>query len=274
MPIALTPVRPYRVAERRDERAHQLAEAAGQRLERAVGAGDRRSGRGVHGARKARSRLPCCALGLDEAREQRADRQPIDVAGVDAGEQRLGEIGRRFVAEAPAHERADRFVGVVASRAARRAPRPCAACPATRRGACATNGPTRVGMPSTDAAGSGCSRPPRWMYASRGGLVGTSRSPRPSSSHSAMPSGFWISSESGPPSIVKPSTSSLRMTPPARGARFEDDERHAAPRQLVGGRRAPRSRRRRRRRRPRQPPHGHEDAFTASPRTSDLRASR
>src|SRR5262249_40400890 len=36
---------------------------------------------------------------------------------------------------------------------------------------------------------------------------------------SLMPSGFWISSASGPPSIVKPSISSLRMTPPARSAR-------------------------------------------------------
>ena len=48
------------------------------------------------GARNARSRLPCVALGFDEAREQRPHRQPVDVAGVDAGQQRFGQIGRRL----------------------------------------------------------------------------------------------------------------------------------------------------------------------------------
>ena len=144
----------------RDERAHHLAQAAGQRPERAVGD---RGAVAVLASRNARSRLPCVALGVDEARKQRADRQPVDVAGVDAGEQRLGEIGRRLRAEAPRHERADRFVRLVASRAGRTARRPCAACPATRTASCVTNGPMRVGMPRTDAAGSGCRRPPRWM---------------------------------------------------------------------------------------------------------------
>ena len=36
------------------------------------------------------------------------------------------------------------------------------------------------------------SRPRRWMNASRGGLVGTRRAPRPISSQSAMPSGFCV----------------------------------------------------------------------------------
>ena len=70
-----------------------------------------------------------------------------------------------------------------------------------------------------DAAGKACRRPRRWMYAMRGGLVATSRPPRPSSSQSAIAAGFCTSSESGPPSIVKPPTSSLKITPPARGAR-------------------------------------------------------
>ena len=93
--------------------------------------------------------------------------------------------------------------------------------------------------------GSGCSVPPRRMKASRGGLVGTSRSPRPSSSQSLMPSGFWTSSESGPASIVKPSTCSLRMTPPARALRFEQDERRCAA--LAARRPSPGPRCRRRR---------------------------
>src|SRR5262249_17182447 len=53
----------------------------------------------------------------------------------------------------------------------------------------------------------------------RGGFVVTSRPPRPSSSHSSIACGFWISSESGPPSIVKPPTCSLGITPPGRGVR-------------------------------------------------------
>ena len=54
------------------------------------------------------------ALGLDQAREERAHRETLDVAGVDAGEQRLGEVVDRFLAESPAHERGDRLVLVVA----------------------------------------------------------------------------------------------------------------------------------------------------------------
>ena len=59
--------------------------------------------------------------------------------------------------------------------------------------------------------------------------VGISRSPRPSSSQSLMPSGFCTSSESGPASIVKPSICSLRITPPSRAA-LEQHERHLLPR--------------------------------------------
>ena len=70
-------------------------------------------------------------FGFGEPREERAHRQAIDVAGVDAGEQRLREVGGGLGAEAPRHERADRFVAPSSRRAGRRAPRPCAACPAS-----------------------------------------------------------------------------------------------------------------------------------------------
>ena len=61
--------------------------------------------------------LPALPLGLEQPRKQRAHRQALDVAGVDAGEQRLGQVVDRLLAEAPPHERADRFV-VVATRGA------------------------------------------------------------------------------------------------------------------------------------------------------------
>src|SRR5207244_10210353 len=54
-------------------------------------------------------------LGVDEPREERANRQPLDVAGVDAGQQWLGEIGHRFAAESPPDEATDRLVALVAA---------------------------------------------------------------------------------------------------------------------------------------------------------------
>ena len=45
-------------------------------------------------AAKRAQQAAVCPLGLREAREQRLERQAIDVAGVDAGQQRLGEVSR------------------------------------------------------------------------------------------------------------------------------------------------------------------------------------
>ena len=70
--------------------------------------------RSARNARMHAARLP---LGLDQPREERAHRQPVDVAGVDAGEQRLGEVVDRLLAEAAPDERADRFVLVAAAAA-------------------------------------------------------------------------------------------------------------------------------------------------------------
>ena len=69
------------------------------------------------------------ALGIEQPRKQRADRQTFDVAGVDAGEQRLGQVVDRFLAEAAAHERADRFVLVATCAGARTARTPCRSLP-------------------------------------------------------------------------------------------------------------------------------------------------
>src|SRR5439155_11523778 len=47
------------------------------------------------------------------SRKERLDRELVHVAGVDAGEQRFGQVRRRFAAESSGDEVADRLVGVV-----------------------------------------------------------------------------------------------------------------------------------------------------------------
>ena len=50
------------------------------------------------------------AFGVDESRKQRADREAIDIAGVDTGEERIGKVVHRFASESPADEGADLFI--------------------------------------------------------------------------------------------------------------------------------------------------------------------
>ena len=103
----------------RHQRVDQLADAARQRHERAA-----RRGRRLQRA-EGPQHAAVLALRIDQARKQRTHRQPIDVAGVDAGQQRLGQVVHGLAAEAAAHERGDRLVLVVVPRArAARAPRP------------------------------------------------------------------------------------------------------------------------------------------------------
>ena len=171
----------------RDERADHLAQAAGQRLERARPADARlRRWLAAEGAQQA-AVLP---LGLDEPREQRAaptaDRRRR--RGCRRAAARRGTSSLR--AEAPRHERADRLVRVVAPSAARTARRPSASCRPTRTASCVTNGPTRVGMPSTDAAGSGAGARRAGCRRGAAAWSETSRSPRPSSWHSAIAFGL------------------------------------------------------------------------------------
>ena len=49
------------------------------------------------------------------------------------------------------------------------------------------------------------------------GLVGIIRGPSPSSRARVTASGFWVRMASGPASSTKPSTTSVRITPPSRG---------------------------------------------------------
>ena len=74
------------------------------------------------------------------------------------------------------------------------------------------------------------------MYARRGGLVGTSRSPRPSSSHSAIAVGFLDEQRIG--AGVDREAVDVFAQDDAAGARraLEDDERESRCVQLVGGR--------------------------------------
>ena len=66
--------------------------------------------------RNARSKLPYSGLLLDESRKQRPYRQAVDVAGVNASEQRFSQISRRLGTKSPRHECANRFVPTVATR--------------------------------------------------------------------------------------------------------------------------------------------------------------
>ena len=51
-------------------------------------------------------------LGVGKPGEQGPDRQAVHIAGMDAGEQRLGNVGDRFRSEPAPHESGDRFVAV------------------------------------------------------------------------------------------------------------------------------------------------------------------
>ena len=109
---------------------------------------------------------------LDEAREQRMDRQALDIAGVDACQQRLGEIADRLVAEAAPDELSDRLVVVARFVGGIKLPRAIRNLPRHENSGVDTSGPRRVGMPRNDASGSGTSVPPRRTKAVRGGSVG------------------------------------------------------------------------------------------------------
>jgi hypothetical protein len=137
---------------------------------------------------------------------------------MDAGQQRLGQVGDGLPPEPPADERGNRLVARGVARPGMRSSAAIRALPASEKSRVAASAETLRGMPSTELSGSGCSVPPRRMNDRRSSLVGKRRSPRPSSRHSSIAAGFWINSASGPASNVKPSTCSLRITPPRRGA--------------------------------------------------------
>src|SRR5436309_1724477 len=81
------------------------------------------------------------------------------------------------------------------------------------------NGPSRVGTPSANPSGSSSRRPFTYTYVlRRSWFVPITRSARPSRRHSSMAHGFCDRKESGPPSMTKPPTRSVRILPPRRGA--------------------------------------------------------
>ncbi len=89
----------------------QLRQAVRKRAEDAIG---------VERAALATERLDDAAgprLGVEQPREQGPHRQALDVAGMNAGEQRLRDVRDRFGPEPPAHESRDRLVLVPPARA-------------------------------------------------------------------------------------------------------------------------------------------------------------
>ena len=96
---------PDRVApQRRAKRIDKLADAARQRDERTLRrrSDPQRAERSQHAS--------CLALGLPQPGEQCAHRQSFGVARVDARQERLADVLGRLCAEAPSHERSDRFI--------------------------------------------------------------------------------------------------------------------------------------------------------------------
>ena len=178
------------------KRTDHFAQPAGERAKGAIGIG-----RPMRARAERAEQAPADPLGLGETREQRSERQPIDVAGVDACEERLREILRRLCAKSPGDERSDRLVAVVPpSWNEQLRTHPHLAAPGEQPAA--QKGPHARGNAQHGCRGKRVQPAPRWMNASRGRCVATSRDPRPSSAHSLMPSGFWTSRASGPPSIV------------------------------------------------------------------------
>jgi len=90
-------------ADRGDQRRNHLAQQpAGQRLEGPVSGA---ACRWLMANQVSRTPSTGCRAGVRRrpgAGNSARDRQSIDIAGVDPGEQRFGEIRRGFVAEAPA----------------------------------------------------------------------------------------------------------------------------------------------------------------------------
>ena len=97
--------------EPRDERLDQLDEPAAQRVERRGRLG---AGRGLRPRRRPQPPHQAAVhpLQLPKAREGREDREPLGIACVDAGEQRLAQALHGLLPEAPAQERRDRLVAV------------------------------------------------------------------------------------------------------------------------------------------------------------------
>ncbi len=96
---------------RAQQRANHLTQSTRQRSKCAIGvcAGTPASTEGP----KHTSMTP---LGVDEPRKQRLNGKPVDVAGVNASQKRLCQVGRGFLTESPVDEGANRFIITIAAR--------------------------------------------------------------------------------------------------------------------------------------------------------------
>ena len=108
MRVTLTPVRMALLIQVTAQRGDEIAQPVGDGTEHALRiARARLTPRGERAQHAAR--LP---IGVGERWKQRAQGQAVDVADMNAAEQRLRDVAHGLVAEAPPHERADRFVVV------------------------------------------------------------------------------------------------------------------------------------------------------------------
>ena len=99
---------PQRMARQRgDQRVHHFREAAQGRDKRRR----RRAGASLRARPESADQAAVRSFHLEEPWKQRLHREAGRIAAVNAGQQRIGEILHRFAAEATAHERSDRFVG-------------------------------------------------------------------------------------------------------------------------------------------------------------------
>ena len=212
--------------ERARQRVDQFADPARQRDERALRRRPnvQRPERADHA-----SRAP---FGIDQTRKQRADRQAIDVAGMDAGQQRFGQIVDRLARRSGAATNAPIDSSSSMVRRGVRISPAIRALPASEKSRDRASAPTVIGNPRNDPSAIACSRPSRSTYAVRGVSVGTSRSAIPSSRHSATAAGFCTRSESGPASMTQSSKRSVAITPPTRAVASRTRTREAARLQI------------------------------------------
>ena len=183
---------------------------------KAEGGGAPGEGAGGFARRRPRIRLPCArSSSRKRGNVARIESRSGSPAWIPA---RSGSPSRS-TASCPKRRRRNDAIDSSASplRPGIASSKPMRSLPGQEKSPLAASGRIRVGTASIIPSGSGWSLRLWSTYtARRSGSVGTRRSPSPSSRQSAMPSGFWARIASGPASIRKPRSCSVRITPPKR----------------------------------------------------------
>ena len=175
-------------------------------------------------------------LGLDQPRKQGPHGQALDVAGVDAGQQRLGDVVDRLAAEAAGRRttRSTRRPRRRRAGAERSAPGPCGAGRAARAAGSSPAAAAGWGRPAPRRPAARGAGPPRRTNALRGGRVATRRPPSPSS-RAQLDRGRLLHQQGVRPPVDGEAADLLRADHAAEpGGALEQHVRHAARLQLVG----------------------------------------